>query len=73
MNNTYVENGDGVHVMGPTEIAGGEYTLCGDAFDIAETERDFEPGPFRSTKKRIVTCPACVAIIKQCRGIKISE
>ena len=39
----FLENGEGVHIMN------GEFTLCGDSFDIAETERDFEDG---STKRK---------------------
>jgi hypothetical protein len=59
------ENADGVHLMY------GEFTLCGDSFDIADTEEGFEEGPLVKTRKRTVTCPKCVAHILHCRGVRI--
>lgn len=58
------ENDDGVHLMY------GEFTICGDSFDIAETESDFEDGSLVVTRKRIVTCPKCVAFITHCRNVR---
>ena len=67
-NSKYVENCDGVHIMG---LAGGEYTLCGDAFDMFSSERDMGPKyEFKPTQKRIVTCPDCIEVIELCRGVK---
>lgn len=60
----FLENKDGVHLMN------GEFTLCGDSFDIAETESDFEAGTLVATRKKIVTCPKCTAVILHCRGVR---
>jgi hypothetical protein len=60
----YRENLEGVHLMN------GEFTLCGDSFDIAETEADFEDGPLLLTQKRSVTCARCKAVISLCRGVR---
>lgn len=62
----FLENDDGVHLMY------GEFTLCGDSFDIAETESDFEAGTLAKTRKRIVTCPKCTAYIQHCRGVRLA-
>ena len=65
-NTEYAENDAGVHVVNPL---GSEHTLCGDAFDgdvIADGKGH------RSTKKKIVTCPHCIAVINVCRGVKTS-
>lgn len=43
MTREYLSNG--VHLMN------GEFTLCGDAFDIAETEIDFTAGPFEKPNR----------------------
>lgn len=61
----FAENLDGVHLMN------GEFTLCGDAYDIAETEDDFQAGDIRPTKRRTVTCARCAEIIYLCRGVRI--
>lgn len=63
----FIQNREGVHIMH------GEFTLCGDSFDIAETERGFEDGALVVTSKRTVTCPRCAAIILMCRGIRVSS
>lgn len=62
----FLQNGDGVHLMY------GEFTLCGDSFDIADTEKDFEEGPLVETRKRVVTCPKCIARIVHCRGVRVA-
>ena len=62
MNREFMESSDGVHLMH------GEYTLCGDAFDLGETEEG-EP-KIRTTAKRIVTCPNCIEIIELCKGVR---
>lgn len=61
----FLENKDGVHLML------GEFTMCGDSFDIAETESDFEEGHLAETSKRVVTCPKCKAVIIHCRGVHV--
>ena len=62
----FAENGDGVHLMM------GEFTLCGDSFDIGTTEGE-ECGDLMPTKKRTVTCANCAAIIEECRGVRIAR
>ena len=47
--------------------ANAEYTLCGDAFDLATDEPGYE---WHETESRVVTCPSCAAVIKDCRGVK---
>jgi len=63
----FVENSEGVHIFGPG--MGGEFTLCGDAFDIADTDKHHEG--FQPTRKRTVTCPKCIDVILHCRGVRI--
>ena len=64
----FVENGDGVHLLSPLNR---EYTLCGDAFDISDTEdEDDHGGVFVVTRKRAVTCENCAAVIRECRGVR---
>ena len=62
----YERNGEGVHAMF------GEHTLCGDAYDIAETEADFRHGPMETVSRGPVTCPRCVAVILFCRQLRVS-
>lgn len=57
-------NGDGVHLMN------GEFTLCGDSYDIGSTGRE-ECGDIEPTNRRAVTCPRCASIILLCRGVRI--
>ena len=59
----FAENNDGVHLMN------GEFSLCGDSFDIGSTEGE-ECGDLMPTKARTVTCVECIAIIKLCRGVR---
>ena len=70
MNNNhheFLENKEGVHLMY------GEFTLCGDSFDIAETEEDFPDGPLVATSKKIVTCNRCASLMNHCKGVKIGK
>ena len=62
----FAENGDGVHLMN------GEFTLCGDSFDIGSTEGE-ECGDLKPTNKRTVTCSNCAKIIQLCRGVRTSH
>lgn len=62
----FCENEDGVHVQW------GEFTLCGDSFDIGTTEGE-DCGDFTVTAKRTVTCPNCIAIIDTCRGVRTKD
>lgn len=65
----FLENKKGVHLMGVQ--AGGEFTLCGDSFDISNTEEGYLDGDLLPTNKKIVTCPDCVRVILHIRGVKI--
>jgi hypothetical protein len=62
----FIENSEGVH------IEQGEFTLCGDSFDIGTTEGE-ECGDTKPTKSRIVTCGRCIAIIRLCSNVKFKE
>lgn len=67
MSKEFLENTEGVHLMY------GEFTLCGDSFDIAETERDGDhDGTLAKTTKHVVTCERCKAIIVYCRGTRVA-
>lgn len=61
----FMENGDGVHLMN------GEYSLCGDAFDIGAVDDEVEN--MRDTKRKTVTCRECARVIGYCRGVKVSR
>lgn len=52
-------------------LSGGEFTLCGDAFEGHALEGpDFA---WEECDKRPVTCPRCAAEIENCRGVRISK
>lgn len=53
-----------IHIQSPIMA---EYTLCGDAFDLASDESGY---CWRATSKRTVTCPKCSMIIRECRHIR---
>lgn len=59
------ENNEGVHFVGPG--AGHEFTLCGVANDCDESDG---VDPMRTSDERVVTCPACVEVIKACRDLR---
>ena len=69
------ENEDGVHLLI------GDYALCGDGFEgqpayydeLYEAPGEMELGEMRPTNERTVTCPRCVSIIVQCRGIRVDK
>ena len=58
---------DGVHLMH------GEFTLCGDAFDIGDTEEEPDAPMMKATKHRAVTCAKCIDIILLCRNVRIKR
>ena len=58
---------DGVHLMH------GEFTLCGDAFDIADLGDDPELPVMTDTRHRTVTCPKCIEVILLCRNVRIKR
>jgi len=67
MSKEFFENCEGVHLV---EAGRGEFTICGDAFDIEIEMPELRMMP---TKKTVVTCPNCITVIKHCRGVRISE
>lgn len=63
----FAQNRAGVHLMI------GEFTLCGDSFDIGDTEAaDSNDGSLEMTNSKTITCPRCANIIKYCRGVRIN-
>jgi len=62
----FVENNDGVH------LEHGEFTLCGDSFDIGSADGE-DCGDYWPTNKRTVTCNRCIGIIDMCRGVRTSK
>jgi hypothetical protein len=63
---TFVEAEGLVHLVNAGQ---GEYTLCGDAFDMATEEPGYE---WKDTKLRTVTCEKCAMIIVSCRGVRVA-
>lgn len=63
----FVEAEGEVHMLNP--LMGGEFTLCGDAFDLASDEDGYEQ---TVSKRRTVTCPHCAKVIRECRGVRIA-
>jgi hypothetical protein len=63
----FVEAEGEVHLVSP--IMGGEYTLCGDAFDLAS---DVPGYGWKKAQSRTVTCKNCVEIINACRGVRVA-
>lgn len=62
----FVEAEGLVHVTNPTLA---EFTLCGDAFDLSS---DVAGYAWTATKRRTVTCPSCVEIIRYVRPVRTS-
>jgi len=61
---TFIEAEGFVHV---TNVTNGEFTMCGDAFDLASDIDGYEQ---KSTKKTTVTCEHCVAIVRDLQGVR---
>lgn len=60
--------GHGVHLVSPMQ--GGEFTLCGIAFDAGDSEKD-STAQWRDTPSTTVTCDICIDVIEACQGIKV--
>lgn len=60
-----------VHVM--SVLSGGEYSVCGYAFDEHNEEGGRITTEFIPTKKRTVTCPQCIREIQNLRYVKIQK
>lgn len=58
----YGKNIDGVHLMH------GEYSLCGDAFDIHAVDETVDE--IKPVKRGPVTCVKCKMLIELCRGVR---
>lgn len=61
-----------VHIMGT--VMGGEFTLCGDSFDIDEDLEgigDGEGGLVKTKEK--INCPECISVIELCKAVQESE
>ena len=53
------------------ESQGGEFTLCGDSFNIGDTERDEDiENPVFAGPGDMVTCPQCRQQIAACKQVK---
>jgi hypothetical protein len=61
---SFVEAEGAVHLLNPIMA---DFTLCGDAFDLASDVEGYEQTP---TRRRTVTCGGCAAIIRECRGVR---
>lgn len=59
-----------VHAVSP--IGGGEHTLCGVAFDAADSEGD-ESLRWLGPSRRAVDCPMCCAVIRECRNMSTGD
>ena len=54
-----------VHAV--NHVIGGDFTLCGDAYDLGSDEPGYE---WKPTKAKAVTCPNCAAIIRSVQGLR---
>jgi hypothetical protein len=66
----FVEYEDRVHLLSPLQTP--EFTMCGDAFDAHGSENAPER-EFKSTRKRVVTCPKCAEVVLACRGVRVGS
>lgn len=48
----------------------GDFTLCGDAFDLCSDEPGYE---WSEAKTSSVTCADCCRVIKFCKGLKTRD
>lgn len=65
----FTENKAGVHLMNPIQ---GEFSMCGDAFDIDSEDNGTHDGPLLPSGKKTVTCERCKIIIMECRGVRVA-
>lgn len=52
------------HMVSPIQS---EFTLCGDAFDLASEEAGYQ---WTEAKRITVNCPSCAAVIRACQSVK---
>jgi hypothetical protein len=62
------ENGF-VHLVGV--LTGGEFTVCGDAFEGHQMDYEGDDYTWRKVKSGPVTCLRCAKEIENCRGVKV--
>ena len=55
------------HMVSP--IGGSEHTLCGVAFDAADSEGD-ESLRWQASGQEHVDCPDCLIVIQACRDVR---
>lgn len=68
---SYAKSDNGIiHAVNP---ATPEFTLCGDSFDIGDTEDDAKGCFWKEVKRGPVTCPVCARVILGCRGIHVQK
>lgn len=61
----FVEAEGVVHMVNPVQA---EFTLCGDAFDLASDVDGYE---WKATNRRTVTCTICGIVVEACRGVRV--
>lgn len=49
---------------------GGEFTMCGDAFDLSSDVPGYE---WRTPLRNVVTCPICSQIILACKKVRVKK
>lgn len=67
MSAEFVEAEGEIHMVNP--LMGGEFTLCGDAFDLSSDEEGYEQ---THTKRRTVTYRHCAQVVLGCRGVRVA-
>jgi hypothetical protein len=70
MKSKFVRRDTFICIIGP--LQGQEFTLCGVAFDAADSEED-ETLRFHPTNRRVVTCPECANVVLACRNVKVAQ
>lgn len=71
MNDKLTTFADGLtHVISP--IGGAEHTLCGIAFDAADSEGD-ESLRWTGMSRGPVTCLECGSVVLHCRGLRVKD
>ena len=66
-----VKTPDGL-VHGVSPLAGSEYTLCGFAFDAADSEAD-ESLRWSQVRRGAISCHGCATLVMECRGVRVQK
>lgn len=66
-----VKTPDGL-VHGISPLAGGEFTLCGFAFDAADSESD-ESLRWTAVSRGWISCQACALVVLACRRVRVQH